>query len=254
MTRSARTRGIAAALFVALLGAPMAHAQSAPAANPVASVQFVAAAAVGVSQAAQLATPGQLPSTFAQPAQRPDSPNVFGTVSMPLKMLPAGVRWGKLMNAPLDGPALTRLAADASGLDRDQQVAFVQSAVSRSVRNAAPSGECSDDGYWASANETLTRGMGDCVDIAVAKMEALRSLGVAERDLYLTKGHVGGKGREATALLVRSGDDFWLLPPDGAQPIRAGSDGASATFDPIVTYGLGTNWLHGRRTSPAAAQ
>jgi len=52
---------MAAALFVALLGAPVAHAQSAPAASSVASVQFVAAAAVGISQAAQLGTPLQAP-------------------------------------------------------------------------------------------------------------------------------------------------------------------------------------------------
>ena len=88
-------------------------------------------------------------------------------------------------------------------------------------------------------------------------MEALRLLGVPARDMYLTTGHLGaGRSRESAALLVRTGEEFWLLSERTEQVIAAGHGGEHASFAPIVTYGVGRTWVHGKlvRTAPPVAR
>lgn len=175
-------------------------------------------------------------------AARPVEPSVFGTIALPAGTTPTSARWTRIMNARVDHPALARLTGNAAKLDRVQQAAFVQSAVNGALQRGS---ECrNDDGYWATAQETLARRTGDCVDIAVAKMEALRQLGFAQSDLYLTTGRTTGRTLKA-ALLVRIGDRFWLLDDRSERMIEAAA--APAGFDPALTYGVGMTWAHGRR-------
>lgn len=179
-------------------------------------------------------------------------PNVFGTVALPVRATPTSTRWAKVMQASLDQPALDHLTAQARTMSPEDEVAFVQHAVNSALVNGASSTNCSDDGYWAPASETLARHMGDCFDVAVAKMEALRLLGVPAKDLYLTTGWFRqpgypGKGRESVALLVHINDHYWLMPEQSDHAIESGGPGeAGAGFTPAVTYGVGVTWIHGR--------
>lgn len=192
------------------------------------------------------------PNITSNDIDRMSGPNVFDTVAVPVKAKPTSTRWMKLMRASLDQPALVHLTNGAKDLSRKEQVDYVQSIISYAVRYRSSSYNCSDDGYWAAANETLMRGMGDCIDIAVAKMEALRLLGIPKENLFLTTGYVsketGRRGiRESAALLVRIDDNFWLLPEKSDKVIKAnGREGNSSTFTPILTYGVGRTWVHGR--------
>ncbi len=173
---------------------------------------------------------------------RPVEPSVFGTIALPAGTTPTSARWTRIMNARVDRPALARLTGEAVKLDRVQQAAFVQSRVNGALQRGS---DCrNDDGYWATAEETLARRTGDCVDIAVAKMEALRRLGFAQSDLYLTTGRTTGRALKA-ALLVRIGDRFWLLDDRSERMIEAAA--APSGFDPALTYGVGMTWAHGRR-------
>jgi predicted transglutaminase-like cysteine proteinase len=201
-----------------------------------------------------------MPPIAISEAERPAAPNVFGTVALPVRARPTGTRWTKLMGASLNQPALKRLAEQARGRSPLQQAAYVQVAVDRSIRTRNNSLDCSDDGYWAAAGETLTRGMGDCFDVAIAKMEALRSLGFSYKDLYLTTGYFQSptglhRRRGMAALLVRIDSGFLLLP-DGTSPVIEASseDNGFSAYQPYITYGYGMTWVHGRivrRGSPA---
>lgn len=198
------------------------------------------------------------PASLAE-AEQPIWPNVFGTVALPVRARQTSTRWTKLMRASLDQPALLRLASHAQGLTQQQQAAYVQSAVTQALRSRADSHDCADDGYWATGGETLTRGLGDCFDIAIAKMEALRSLGFADKDLYLTTGYFHSRSepgirRGTAALLVRIADGFWLLP-DGTDPVIAASQPVEeiAEFSPYITYGDRMTWVHGRYVGPPSS-
>ena len=197
------------------------------------------------------------PNITSSDIDRSDGPNVFDTVAVPIRAKPTSTRWTKIMKASLDQPALVRLTEGAKELPPLEQAAYVQSIMSYAVRNRSSAIHCSDDGYWAAASETLVRGMGDCIDIAVAKMEALRLLGIPKENFYLTTGYVSqgngrGKIRESAALLVRIGESFWLLPERANRIVLAnGRESASSKFTPILTYGVGKTWLHGRLVKTA---
>lgn len=219
----------------------------------------VAALAGSPAQAEEVVTHWTMPAIAVAEAARPSWPNVFGTVALPVRARPTGTRWTKLLHAALDQPALTRLAALAQDLTPQEKVAYVQSAVNRATRLRSDGQDCSDDGYWAAGSETLARGLGDCFDIAVAKMEALRSLGFADRDLYLTTGYAPASsqtdGRRGTAaLLVHVGDSFLLLPDGPEEVVDAGGVSGPADFNPYITYGYGMTWVHGRMAKQASEQ
>jgi len=226
--------------------------------NLCAGAILVATAVAGVpARADEVVTRWAMPAVALPQAERPTGPNVFGTVALPVRAKPTSTRWAKVMHASLDQPVLERIADEARALSPEQDVAFVQSAVNRAIHTGAQFTNCSDDGYWAPAQETLARGVGDCFDVAIAKMEALRRLGIPDRDLYLTtgwfhNGYAGGKGRESVALLVKVGDRFWLLPEQSDRAYESGANGATAAFTPVVTYGVGMTWVHGKVVQVAA--
>lgn len=220
---------------------------------PALAVAFLVLALVGTQvHASELESRWPFPLVAAPQAERTDDPEIFGTIPVPIRTSPTSTRWSKLMLASIDQPALARLTERAQGLSPEEQAAVIQIAVNQSVRSGPATHHCSDDGYWAPASETLTRGMGDCIDVAIAKMEALRFLGFAETDLYLTTGRFRtGNGtdrdRETAALLVRIGERFWLMS-ENAEPIieASSSQDAFTQFTPIITYGVGSTWVHGR--------
>lgn len=217
--------------------------------------------ALGTSQAGASAVAAWLSmqNPSSPEAKRPLAPSILGTVAVPIRARSTSTRWSKLMRASINQPALAHIAEGAQGLSLEEQLAFVQSAVNRSIRTAPTTYNCSDDGYWAPASETLARGMGDCIDVAVAKMEALRFLGFPNDDLFLTTGRFrSGTGsddvRETAALLVRIDERFWIMSERSGQVIAAdgAEDDAPAPFTPIFTYGIGGTWVHGRPMTFAA--
>jgi predicted transglutaminase-like cysteine proteinase len=175
----------------------------------------------------------------------PVTPSLFGTVALPVRADRYSAGWRR---AALDAshlPSMQRLIAPARGLGRGQQLAYIQSAVTRGVRWISDATEWGQHDYWASAAETLQRGAGDMEDRAIVKMQALKSLGFAQRDLYLTMGRdkVGGP---ITVLLVRLGDRFYIADDLGGAPVPVE---ARQGFEPMLTLGHHTSWIHGRRVS-----
>jgi predicted transglutaminase-like cysteine proteinase len=142
---------------------------------------------------------------------------------------------------------MQRWVAPARGLSREQQIAYVQAAVTRDIRWMSDATEWGLQDYWASAAETLQHGAGDMEDRAIVKMQALRTLGVPTRDLYLTLGRdkVGGP---ITVLLVRVERRFYVLDDLGGAPIPAER---RQGFEPMVTLGSNNAWVHGHRYAKA---
>ena len=77
-------------------------------------------------------------------------------------------------------------------------------------------------------------------DRAILKMQALRSLGFASSDLYLTLGRdsVGGP---QTVLIVRAGGHYYVLDDTGAPPYAPEH---RPEFQPVLTFGYGASWVH----------
>jgi len=174
---------------------------------------------------------------------RPVTPELFGTVALPVKAERYYEGWERARRDASRLPSMQQLIAPARGLSRDQQIAYVQAAVNRRVRWMSDATEYGRHDYWASAAETLQHGAGDMEDRAILKMQALRALGVPQRDLYLTMGRdkVGGP---ITVLIVRSGKRLYVLDDLGGAPILADR---REGFEPMLTLGYGGSWVHGHR-------
>src|SRR5205085_10150459 len=119
-------------------------------------------------------------------------------------------------------PTMQRLIAAARPLPPLQQLAFVQNAVSSSIRWVSDTTEWGQHDYWASASQTLERGAGDMEDRAIVTMQALRALGIKNSDLFLTmaRDSVGGP---ITVLTVRIDGRYYILDDTGGAPFLANS-------------------------------
>ena len=176
----------------------------------------------------------------------PVAPSLFGTIALPVRAGRYEAGWRRASLDASSLPSMRRLIAPARSLNRAQQIAYIQVAVTRSVRWISDATEWGQHDYWASAAETLQHGAGDMEDRAIVKMQALKSLGFSPRDLYLTVGRdkVGG---QITVLVVRLDGRFYIIDDLGGAPIAADR---RQGFEPMVTLGHNSSWIHGRRRMP----
>src|SRR5215213_10503706 len=202
----------------------------------------------GVARAADGADYSQRPIIISS-TQPVVPPNLAGTLTIPVKPERYLDGWERARRDDSNDPRMQELIAPARGLSRDQQIAYVQSAVFQRIHWRSDATEWGRHDYWASAAETLQHGAGDMEDRAIVKMQALRSLGFPSRDLYLTMGRdkVGGP---ITVLLVRASNRFYVLDDLGGAPIAADR---REGFEPMITLGQNASWIHGRRVAGRVA-
>ena len=143
-------------------------------------------------------------------------------------------------------PLLQQLIAPARTMSPLQQVAFVQHAVTSSIRWISDATEWGQHDYWASAAQTLSHGAGDAKNRAIVKLQALRALGFNNSDLFLTlaRDRVGGP---LTVLTVRNGGRFYVVDDTGAAPFPV--EQRSFEFQPLMSFGMYGAWIHVRPTT-----
>jgi len=180
---------------------------------------------------------------------RPSVPNLFGTVAVPARVSRYSDGWFRSRQDASSHPAMQRLIAPARSLPKQMQIDYIQQAVTQQIHWRSDATEWGKHDYWASASQTLDHGAGDMEDRAILKLQALKSLGFPGRDLYLTMGRdkVGG---QITVLVVKLADHFYVLDDLGGKPVPAEY---REGFEPFLTFGANTTWLHGRRVHLAAA-
>lgn len=178
-------------------------------------------------------------------------PNAFGSIGLPLGETRYSSRWNRVA-AAVSAPPLGQLVQPARALPRPAQAQFVNAALNRRISyrfDTDPSGD-----HWATARETLSRGSGDCEDYVIAKMHALRGLGVPASDLFMTIGNDSAAGAVHAVLLIRAGGRFWVLDNRVERPIPQEQFN---DFHPIISFSAaGGSWLHGypRGQTPAAVK
>jgi predicted transglutaminase-like cysteine proteinase len=176
------------------------------------------------------------------------TPILAGTVAIPISARRFWDNWERARRDASALPQMRRLIAPALRMSRARQVAFVQSAVTRAIQWRSDTTQWGRHDYWASAAETLGSGYGDMEDRAIVKMQALRSLGFATSDLYLTLARDTVAGPE-TVLVVREGRDYYILDDSGGTPYTPEQ---RKEFQPVLTFGYGASWVH-RPLVPASA-
>ncbi|HEY7007084.1 MAG TPA: transglutaminase-like cysteine peptidase, partial [Sphingomicrobium sp.] len=122
-----------------------------------------------------------------------------------------------------------------------QQMAFVQTAVTKSIHWISDATEWGQHDYWASAKQTLSHGAGDAKNRAIVKLQALRALGFNNSDLFLTlaRDRVAGP---VTVLTVRSGGRYYVMDDTGGRPFAV--EERSREFQPLISFGMYGAWAH----------
>jgi predicted transglutaminase-like cysteine proteinase len=179
------------------------------------------------------------------------TPMLAGTVAVPISAKRFWDNWERARRDASAMPQMRRLIAPALRMSRAQQIAYVQAAVTRSIKWRSDTTQWGRHDYWASAAETLGTGYGDMEDRAIVKMQALRALGTPTTDLYLTLARDTVAGPE-TVLIVRDGRNYYVLDDTGGTPYRPEQ---RKEFQPVLTFGYGASWVHqpvARQTSVAS--
>lgn len=176
-----------------------------------------------------------------------DRPDVFGSVAMRLESTPLDDQWQRVAHQPIGAEAATQVA-EWRELDTLARIDAVNRWVNRRVQFANDITAYGAEDRWSSTVETLRRGSGDCEDFAIAKLQMLRSAGLAERDLYLVILRDEKRMRDHAVAVVRAEGRLLVLDNSTSQIVD------SDTIDhykPIMTLAAGQAWTHGyRRSAP----
>lgn len=186
-------------------------------------------------------------ASIATPAL--DNDSELGTMAIPVETTRFDDRWARVRRAPaarmiqaqLDRAAVTRDLGEATTLER------VNLWVNRQIAYADDDRNYQQRDFWATADETVERGSGDCEDFAILKMHMLRAAGidgdriklVLLRDLAINADHA--------FLLVRSSAG-WVVLDNMTDRIYDGRQANAVR--PILSFSGNQRWIHGYRDTP----
>jgi predicted transglutaminase-like cysteine proteinase len=177
--------------------------------------------------------------------------NFLGSARVGIRRTPFNDDWQRV-----SAPQLTASRVDALiGTGTDTGVATL-SRVNRWANGSIGFADDSDSygrrDYWATAEETLAAGRGDCEDYAILKYQMLAALGFDRSRMYLTLARDLVRNVDHAVLVVRIGDAHYML--DNATDTVLLAD-VPHDYRPTMSFNSERAWLHGatdqRRSAPA---
>jgi predicted transglutaminase-like cysteine proteinase len=210
---------------------------------------MVATAAVGArddcGDAGAILPQSQAVQPMAMPANA-----ILGSMSIAIARTPFDLKWAAVSSGR--GRAKIDRLLTATGARRSNSQSGQVEAVNRWVNRNIQFGEDRDiygrPDYWATAGETFRRGIGDCEDFAIAKMELLAALGISRDRMRLV----------VARDLVRNADHAILVVtlPDGAVMLDNMTDRLLDArlpndYRPIMSFSQNNKFVHGYSVQPA---
>ncbi|WP_338424252.1 transglutaminase-like cysteine peptidase [Sphingopyxis kveilinensis] len=188
-----------------------------------------------------------LPGTAAEQ----DADSELGTRAIRVKRTRFDDRWDRVRRAAPAALMQRKLdsAGAARGLDERDLLARVNQWVNREIAYVGDDRNYRRRDFWATAEQTIARGSGDCEDFAILKMQMLRAAGVdAERmKLVLLRD-----------LAANADHAFLLVDTDGGKLVLDNVtdrlyDGSRAqAVRPVLSFSADRRWVHAYRTAAAA--
>ena len=177
---------------------------------------------------------------------------VLGAQSVVIARTPFDSAW-----AAVQHPNVTSIqnAVAKSGarraMDKRQKVQMVNRWINQNVAFGDDQIVYGRADYWAPASETLRRGIGDCEDFAIAKMDMLAALGVARADMRLIIARDLVRNADHAVLMVQLDGGSVLLDnvTDRLLDGRAPND-----YRPIMSFSQNAKWVHGYTVQQHNAQ
>lgn len=173
-----------------------------------------------------------------------DPNSELGTMAIPIARTPFDDRWKRASRTP--PPALMRAELRRAGVTGPMGQAEIAQRVNQwvnhRVRYVEDQRNYREKDVWATAEQTVASGRGDCEDFAILKMQMLLAAGVDAnsvklvllRDLVVNADH---------ALLLVSSDAGKLVLDNMTDRIYDGS--RANDFRPMLSFSGTRRWVHG---------
>ncbi len=169
---------------------------------------------------------------------------ILGAQSVRIARTPFDRDWANIHRRPrsnLIEKALAKSGARSSH-DKTKQVQMVNRWVNQNIVFGNDQAVYRRADYWASASETLRRGIGDCEDFAIAKMDMLAALGVARADMRLIIARDLVRNADHAVLVVKL-DGGSVLLDNVTDRLLNGQ--MPNDYRPIMSFSQNAKWLHG---------
>jgi predicted transglutaminase-like cysteine proteinase len=169
---------------------------------------------------------------------------ILGSMSIAIARTPFDLKWAAV-NSKRGRGKFDRLLIATGARHSNNQSAQVE-AVNRWVNRNIQFGEDREiygrPDYWATAGETFRRGIGDCEDFAIAKMELLSALGISRDKMRLIVARDLVRNADHAVLVVTLADGAVMLDnmTDRLLDARLPND-----YRPIMSFSQNTKWVHG---------
>lgn len=191
------------------------------------------------------------PSLFA-PLAATDPAADLGTRAIPVRRTRFDARWDRVRAAAPAGLMQSRLRrANASpGLGERELLARVNQWVNREIAYVGDDRNYRQRDYWATAEQTIARGKGDCEDFAILKMQMLRAAGVDAERMKLVLLRDLAANADHAFLLVET-DAGKLVLDNVTDRLYDGSQANAVR--PVLSFSGNRRWVHAYRGTPPSA-
>ncbi|MGH6632526.1 MAG: transglutaminase-like cysteine peptidase, partial [Sphingopyxis sp.] len=188
------------------------------------------------------------PSIFAPLAEAAeyDPAAELGTRAIPVKRTRFDDRWDHVRRAAPVGLMQSKLRrANASpGLNEQDLLARVNQWVNREITYVNDDRNYRQRDFWATAEQTIARGSGDCEDFAILKMQMLRAAGVDAERMKLVLLRDLAANADHAFLLVQT-DAGKVVLDNVTDRLYDGSQ--SNAVRPVLSFSENRRWVHAYR-------
>ncbi|KLI63405.1 hypothetical protein AAV99_11880 [Aurantiacibacter marinus] len=174
--------------------------------------------------------------------------NFLGSARVRIRRTPFTDDWQRVSSQELSGGRVNRLLG-AGGTVSTETLSQVNRWANQRIEYADDNTTYGARDYWATAEETLAIGRGDCEDYAILKYQILQALGFDESQMYLTLARDLVRNADHAVLIVRVGQQHYLL--DNATDVLLPAN-ISYDYRATMSFNSESAWLHGYAQRPGA--
>lgn len=141
---------------------------------------------------------------------------------------------------------LGRAIENANGLAFRQKISGINRTVNRLVRYQPDAENYGSKDYWATPDEILARGKGDCEDYAILKMAALKAAGLPPEAMSVVVLRDVRRNLYHAVLAITTSQGHFILDnlSDEVKPDRA-----LPNYQPLFSVSADRSWIHGVKST-----
>ena len=200
------------------------------------------------------------PSLGGQAAAESEPSAVFHSVAFRVSSIPVARKWKTVYPAVVaadfnrcaqeSGCAargiLGKAIENANGLAFRQKISGINRTVNRIVRYQPDAENYGSKDYWATPDEILARGKGDCEDYAILKMAALKAAGLPSEAMSIVVLRDVRRNLYHAVLAITTSQGHFILD-NLSDEVKL--DRALPSYQALFSVSADRSWIHGIKTT-----